>query len=254
MSSLPPAGWYPDPVVPGAQRYFDGAAWTAHFVPPPPPPAPAGFPGAYASPWGAPPRQWKGAAYGLPEHGPGSLATPGRRLGARLLDALLLVPIAIALMVAFAHVVGPHTTLLPLKHTATATATAKAFVSGVMRWELVVVGALLATGVVMVVYETVLTAKWGRTLGKRWVGIRPLRTDGTVLGWGRSFGRIALYWLSGFLSWIGLLDPLWCLWDANRQCLHDKAVDTVVVHDLLSPRPPARDLRASPTAIPPAHW
>ena len=35
----------------------------------------------------------------------------------------------------------------------------------------------------------------------------------------------------GFL-WIGLLDPLWCLWDDKRQCLHDKAVDSIVINDL----------------------
>lgn len=39
-----PPGWYPDPWEPQAQRYWDGAAWTPHVVPPiappvvPPPP------------------------------------------------------------------------------------------------------------------------------------------------------------------------------------------------------------------------
>lgn len=27
---LPPAGWYPDPASPDAQRYWDGQAWTSH--------------------------------------------------------------------------------------------------------------------------------------------------------------------------------------------------------------------------------
>ncbi len=27
---LPPAGWYPDPAAPDAQRYWDGQAWTTH--------------------------------------------------------------------------------------------------------------------------------------------------------------------------------------------------------------------------------
>ncbi|MFT9523845.1 DUF2510 domain-containing protein [Mycobacteroides abscessus subsp. abscessus] len=30
-------GWYPDPYGGGGQRYFDGAAWTPHAVPPPMP-------------------------------------------------------------------------------------------------------------------------------------------------------------------------------------------------------------------------
>lgn len=115
---------------------------------------------------------------------------------------------------------------------------------------LTILGAALVTGVVLLGYETVMTVKWGRTLGKRWVGIRPVRTDGSALSWGRSFGRIGIFWLSGFFSWAGLLDPLWCLWDANSQCLHDKVVDTIVVNDPLDPPHPRRDLRTVPTALP----
>jgi hypothetical protein len=33
------------------------------------------------------------------------------------------------------------------------------------------------------------------------------------------------------LQWIGLVDSLWCLWDENVQCVHDKVVDTVVTSD-----------------------
>src|SRR5207248_9339286 len=29
----PPPGWYPDPPMPGTQRYWDGATWTAHVAP-----------------------------------------------------------------------------------------------------------------------------------------------------------------------------------------------------------------------------
>jgi uncharacterized RDD family membrane protein YckC len=38
-------------------------------------------------------------------------------------------------------------------------------------------------------------------------------------------------WLSGYTGVIGLVDPLWCLWDNDRQCVHDKAVNTIVVND-----------------------
>jgi hypothetical protein len=36
MTSLPPAGWYPNPSGAPGQRYFDGRDWTAHHRPEPP--------------------------------------------------------------------------------------------------------------------------------------------------------------------------------------------------------------------------
>jgi uncharacterized RDD family membrane protein YckC len=90
----------------------------------------------------------------------------------------------------------------------------------------------LVTGLVLLAYETVAVAKYGHTLGMAWLHIRPVRISGAGLSWGRSFGRAAIYWLSGFVGWIGLLDPLWCLWDDRRQCLHDKVVDSIVINDL----------------------
>lgn len=30
---MPPAGWYPDPEMPGTQRYWDGARWSEHVAP-----------------------------------------------------------------------------------------------------------------------------------------------------------------------------------------------------------------------------
>jgi hypothetical protein len=33
MTSLPPAGWYPNPSGAPGQRYFDGRDWTAHHRP-----------------------------------------------------------------------------------------------------------------------------------------------------------------------------------------------------------------------------
>src|SRR5262245_66679960 len=35
MTSLPPAGWYPNPSGAPGQRYFDGRDWTAHHRPAP---------------------------------------------------------------------------------------------------------------------------------------------------------------------------------------------------------------------------
>lgn len=79
---------------------------------------------------------------------------------------------------------------------------------------------------VSVLYEGGLTARYGRTLGKKWMGIRPATPDGAHLTYGRSFGRVGAIYLGSFAS---ILDPLWCLWDDASQCLHDKIAGTVVV-------------------------
>jgi uncharacterized RDD family membrane protein YckC len=216
-----PANWYPDPAGGGGLRYWDGAAWTEHVVPP----TPQYYP-PYAA-WGPPP--WKGAQLGRPAAGPGALAHPGRRLGARALDWLLMIPVfAILLTVSlliFAPRFGP---IFPRVDTNQASTPAPGFV-----WVyLTVFVCAILTGLVMVAYETVAVAKFGRTLGMGWLHIRPVRlVGGGPLGWGRAFGRAAIYWVAGLLGWIGLLDPLWCLWDDKRQCLHDKVVDSIVIND-----------------------
>lgn len=66
MSELPPAGWYPDPDVPGQQRYWDGVRWSEHTAPVAPPTSP----------------QWPDAASRQPTH-----AAPG--LGAAAPDPWL---------------------------------------------------------------------------------------------------------------------------------------------------------------------
>jgi len=217
------AGWYPDPERAGWQRYFDGAAWTEHRAPSP------GFaPSGYGQPW-PPSPPWKGAQFGRPRYGPGALATPGRRLGARALDALVLLPVLALFVVIAVILVAPHAgPLFPRNDT---DQYGPSPTPGIVWIYLAVIACVVATGVVMVIYEGVATARYGRTLGKAWLRIRPVRIDGSPLGWGRSFGRISIYWISGFLSWVGLLDPLWCLWDANQQCLHDKVVGSLVIND-----------------------
>ncbi len=97
--------------------------------------------------------------------------------------------------------------------------------------ELVVFACAFVTGLISIAYETFATVRYGRTLGKRWLGIRPVRADGSPITTGRALGRSAFRAGVGFLSWIGLLDPLWCLWDDTRQCLHDKVADTIVIND-----------------------
>ena len=221
MTSVTPAGWYPDPELPGGQRYFDGVAWTEHRVGPAPSPPPT------FDWWGRP--AWKGAHLGRPQFGPGSLANPGRRLGARALDFLLLLPVFGLLLGVSLAVAAPH--FGPIFPNYPQYNTGGNPPPGILWVYLDVLACGVATGLVLVAYETYTTIRYGRSVGKAWMHIRPLRTNGALLNPGRAFGRVALYWVSMFFGWIGFLDPAWCLWDPVHQCLHDKMVDTIVVND-----------------------
>lgn len=84
------------------------------------------------------------------------------------------------------------------------------------------------------VYEWVQVGAWGRTIGKRALGIRIVdpRT-GAKPSWGQAAGRSAIFTLAPLVPYIGalfdLINVLWQLWDRPwRQCLHDKAARTIV--------------------------
>ena len=95
-----------------------------------------------------------------------------------------------------------------------------------------------------------LTTGRGQSPAKWLLRLRVIRTDGLVADWRWMFAReIALKSISfSVLGWalsatvgdaIGTwivslalaVAALWCAWDANRQCLWDKAAGTLVVHD-----------------------
>ena len=95
-----------------------------------------------------------------------------------------------------------------------------------------------AAGVALLAYAVwfLYTLRNGQTPGKQMVGIRVIRANGKLSGWGYTFVReFALEWLAvGFLSGItgGIfyaVNYLWPLWDKDRQALHDKMAETLVV-------------------------
>jgi len=58
------------------------------------------------------------------------------------------------------------------------------------------------------------------------MGIRVIRLDARPVGWWLAFERFGSYFAS-FST--GLLGFAQIFWDRNRQALHDKAVETVVI-------------------------
>ena len=79
----------------------------------------------------------------------------------------------------------------------------------------------------------------GQTPGKKLLGIRVIRTDGSPSDWGWTFLRefvikLILFELAVDALTFGIgsiLDSLWAFWDRDRQALHDKIVKTIVVDD-----------------------
>jgi RDD family len=78
-------------------------------------------------------------------------------------------------------------------------------------------------------YFTAFLALWkGQTPGKRLMGVRVLRLDAEPIGWWAAFERFGGY-SAGFAT--GLLGFAQVLWDRNRQAIHDKISETVVVQE-----------------------
>ncbi|MFD8806797.1 RDD family protein [Streptomyces sp. NPDC059597] len=90
----------------------------------------------------------------------------------------------------------------------------------------VVLAVLLLFGVA---YEVLPTAKWGRTLGKRLVGLQVRDIEAhEPPTFGAALRRWLVYCVPGLLG-IGAIGVLWGLFDRPwRQCWHDKAAHTFV--------------------------
>ena len=195
MSDLPP----PPP---------DESNWSSE-PPSQPPPAPGGQ--AYSNP----------AMTGWANLGTGGtveLASPGARLGARILDVVI-VSVAFIILAALgvtAAIGGSDSE------------EASAFAVGA-----IVVSVLLGAAIGLL-YEVTMIATRGQTLGKMATSIKVVRADnGLVPGWGKSIGRWiipALLPIIPFVGWIlSLLVYISLLWDRARQGWHDKAAGTLVV-------------------------
>lgn len=206
-SGLPPAGWYDDPEQAGQQRFWDGSRWTDQRRPgvQAPPPAPMGTPGAYAS---SP-----------------TLANPWKRLGARVLDGLIL---GVAGVVLFA-ITGGVAALGDFMNEAMTSQTPPTGLPGSLFVRLVLISVIVGVG-----YEVTLTALKGQTLGKMALSLKVVKEDtGEVPGWGPAGIRWVIPAVAGLIPIIGgllaLLVYAAVLWDPRNQGWHDKPAKTLVV-------------------------
>jgi uncharacterized RDD family membrane protein YckC len=73
----------------------------------------------------------------------------------------------------------------------------------------------------------------GQTVGKKLLGIRVIDYNtGGPLGYGRGFGRYLARILSGIPCYLGYF---WMLWDREKQTWHDKLAGSVVVPESAYP-------------------
>jgi uncharacterized RDD family membrane protein YckC len=85
------------------------------------------------------------------------------------------------------------------------------------------------------IYLTITHAWWkGVSIGKKIFGIRVVMIDKRPLNWWLSFERAGGY-AAGFAT--GLLGFAQIFWDPNRQAIHDKVSETIVIQDGRKPVP-----------------
>lgn len=106
----------------------------------------------------------------------------------------------------------------------------QAFISDMMSFQLRmnIVYAALAT-----VYFVACHGSMGQSLGKMLVGIRLVRSDGADPTYIDAFKRALAYPIAGLVPLVGglasLLNGLWPLWDDKKQSIGDKIAKTQVV-------------------------
>lgn len=207
----PPGGGYPGGDYPGG-GYPGGGYPPPGYGPPgggyPPPgygPPGGGYPGGGYPGGGDGGYPGWGPGTGGPNSGYGQLAGWWSRVGATIIDGIILGIPSLILILATSGSLG-----------------ARAGVEVI-----IVVGEAI--------YFTLMLSQQGRTVGNMAVSTRVVdaRTGGP-LSTGKAFGRWASEMLFGVLSFAffipTLLDYLWPLWDKQNQTLHDKMAGTVVIY------------------------
>jgi len=84
-------------------------------------------------------------------------------------------------------------------------------------------------------YEVLMLRYWGATLGKMACGLKVVRSDGSSLDWGVSFGRYFMYNVVTcavpFVNWILLITTaIMAGTDEQKRGLHDRVCDTRVIY------------------------
>ncbi|MFF2552852.1 RDD family protein [Nocardia sp. NPDC058058] len=167
--------------------------------------------------------------YGAPVAPLGEYAGWAARVGAYLLDGLMFF-LPVVILEILAMTVG--TDSVDCSSYSSSYSTSRSYSAGCTGGGLNAFGGILlflvfvlavGAGIFLIYRE----GSTGQTPGKKIVGIRLVReSTGQPVGFGLAFGRKLLHVVDSFACYIGWFMPLW---DAKRQTLADKIVNTVVV-------------------------
>ncbi len=149
------------------------------------------------------------------------------RVGATLIDGLVLLPLSLPFLIAVGNRLSNEFDRFVQTDRS---AQLSSILGDYIGWAL-----LVALGTYA--YQALMVRYFGATVGKLAVGIR-VRIAGTagIVGWREALLRPVLQLIVGFGSFIPgaglitILDDLWMLWDRQRQTLHDKVANTIVIH------------------------
>lgn len=155
------------------------------------------------------------------------------RVGARLIDGIVIIVVALLLMPVVVPGYWTELTDFSMSQPDLLAPVPAELADMQVRWA-------LAVGIFSLVYEIVMVTTLGGTVGKLITGLRiRLRDEPGKIGWVPSLLRALVYQGVGllaqlstalaFLAFFPLLDVLWPLWDAKKQAIHDKVAKTNVV-------------------------
>jgi uncharacterized RDD family membrane protein YckC len=198
-----------DPLAPGPDAPLHESGLPGYSSAPPP--------GAFGTPVQTAP--------GLPAAGRYELAGWWSRVGAALIDGLIIGAGALVILALFGSVFSIG--FFDSNETGVAS-----LIVGMML-------SFLAISIVALLYAPLMMARTnGKTLGRMALGIRVVRAKGQPMtfGWAMLREVVVKALVFGILSSItaglaSLLDILWPLWDDENRALHDFVVDTRVVVD-----------------------
>ncbi|MEV5660367.1 RDD family protein [Streptomyces flaveolus] len=151
----------------------------------------------------------------------------GKRLAARLIDTVVLAGVtAVAAVPLGAKAIDHVNDKIDAAKLSGETVTVWLLDGTTATYLGIVLAVLLLFGVV---YEALPTAKWGRTLGKKLLGLEVRDIEAhEPPSFGAALRRWLVYSVPGLLA-VGVVGVAWCLFDRPwHQCWHDKAAGTFV--------------------------